>query len=471
MTEKRTRRPGTPSVPARRDGKARPAPIAPARLVALEALMDVQNSDAYAGLALTRRIASAHLNARDRRLMTELFYGTLENRLCLDHILSLYMDRPCEESVAREILRMGAYQLVFLDKIPANAVCSDAVELTRRFKRESMAGLVNGVLRAIAREPERIAYPEDEREFLSVRYSFPRFLVDKFAGDFGMDFARALIEYRHRESDVTICANAARCTDAELEAYLTQQGLDWEKGRVPGAYRVRGGFVAQHPGFRSGLYSVMGEGSMLAAMAVGARPGMQILDACAAPGGKTCYIAERMGGAGRVYAWDLHDHRVELIAGAARRLRLDNIRPRVHDARVLAEGDLGRMDAVLVDAPCSGLGDYLSKPDIKYRVTQGGIDALSRMQREILDACCRYVKPGGALVYSTCTLLPEENENNVRAFLADHPEFAPGDLAGLLPAEFAAKAREGMLTVYPHVDHMDGFFLARLVKKKEPIQN
>ncbi len=302
MTEKRTRRPGTPSVPARRDGKARPAPIAPARLVALEALMDVQTSDAYAGLALTRRIASAHLNARDRRLMTELFYGTLENRLCLDHILSLYMDRPCEESVAREILRMGAYQLVFLDKIPANAVCSDAVELTRRFKRESMAGLVNGVLRAIAREPERIAYPEDEREFLSVRYSFPRFLVDKFAGDFGMDFARALIEYRHRESDVTICANAARCTDAELEAYLTQQGLDWEKGRVPGAYRVRGGFVAQHPGFRSGLYSVMGEGSMLAAMAVGARPGMQILDACAAPGGKTCYIAERMGGAGRVYA-------------------------------------------------------------------------------------------------------------------------------------------------------------------------
>ena len=129
------------------------------------------------------------------------------------------------------------------------------------------------------------------------------------------------------------------------------------------------------------------------------------------------------------------------------------------------------MDAVLVDAPCSGLGDYLSKPDIKYRVTQGGIDALSRMQREILDACCRYVKPGGALVYSTCTLLPEENENNVRAFLADHPEFAPGDLAGLLPAEFAAKARGGMLTVYPHVDHMDGFFLARLVKKKEPIQN
>ena len=465
MNENRSRTGGAKPSPSR-PRRSAPAAIAPARLCALEALMDVQNSEAYAGLALSRRIAAARLSARDRRLMTELFYGTLESRLCLDYILSLYMDRPCEETVSREILRMGVYQLVFMEKMPANAVCSDAVELVRRFKRESMAGLVNGVLRNVAREPERIVYPEDEREYLSVRYSFPRFLVDKFVEEFGMDFARALLSYRHRESEVTVRPNVQRFTQEEFAAYLTREGFDWEPGLVPGAYRVRGGFVAQRPGFRSGLYSVMGEGSMLAAMAVGAKPGMKILDACAAPGGKTCYLAERMGGAGRVYAWDLHEHRVDLIASAARRLHLDNIRPRVHDARELDEDDAGRMDAVLVDAPCSGLGDYLSKPDIKYRVTPEGIAELVQMQGEILEACSHCVRPGGALVYSTCTLLHEENEENVRAFLERHPEFAPGELAGLLPDDLAARAQEGMLTLYPHVDHTDGFFLARLVRKR-----
>ena len=447
--------------PSARQGLRGPAP---ARLAALEALMDVTSADAYAGLALTRRIAASHLSARDRRLMTELFYGTLENRICLDHMLSFYMERPCEERVSQEILRMGMYQLRFLDKIPASAVCSDAVELARRFKRESMAALINGVLRAAAREPERVVFPQDEREALALRSSFPRFLVDRFFDEFEPDFARALLTYRHRESTVTVRPNAARLSDEAFETYLTGQGFAWEKGCVPGAYRLSGGFVAQHPGFRAGLYSVMGEGSMLAAMAVGAKPGMQILDACAAPGGKTCYLAERMGGAGRVYAWDLYEHRTALISAAARRLTLDNIRPRVRDARDFLPQDAGRMDAVLLDAPCSGLGDYLSKPDIKYRVSAEGIDALRNVQRELLDTCARYVKPGGALVYSTCTLLKEENEDNVHAFLAAHKNFAPADLHGLIPDAFADRARDGMLTLYPHLDGIDGFFLARLTR-------
>ena len=444
----------------------RPKGPAPARVAALEALMDVQIADAYAGLALTRRIAAARLTALDRRLMTELFYGVLENRICLDYILSQYMQRPCEDDVTLQILRMGVYQLVFMDRIPDNAACNDAVELARRFRREKMTGLVNGVLRGILRDRGRIVWPEEPVERLSVEHSFPKWLAQKLVDDFGMEFAAALMSYRDKQHSVTVRPNLTRISCAEFEKYMTEQGFDWEKGAFPGAYRVRGGFVSQHPGFRSGLYSIMGEASMLAAQAVGAKPGQQVLDCCAAPGGKACYLAELMQGTGRVYAWDLHEHRVQLISGAAKRLGLDNVRTRVQDARELVDSQVARMDCVLVDAPCSGLGDYLSKPDIKYNITPEGIAALHETQTAILDTACRYVKPGGTLVYSTCTLFREENEQTVVAFLKKHPEFSLNGLERMLPEVFAKQTVDGMLTLYPHVSGTDGFFIARMTRSK-----
>ena len=451
---------------AQKPAQNRPKGPAPARVAALEALMDVQIADAYAGLALTRRIAAARLTALDRRLMTELFYGVLENRICLDYILSKYMQRPCEDDVTLQILRMGVYQLVFMDRIPDNAVCSDAVELARRFKREKMTGLVNGVLRSLLRDRGRIVWPEEPVERLSVEHSFPKWLAQKLVDDFGMEFAAALMSYRDKQHHVTIRPNLTRISCAEFEKYMTEQGFDWEKGAFPGAYRVRGGFVSQHPGFRSGLYSIMGEASMLAAQAVCAKPGQQVLDCCAAPGGKACYLAELMQGTGRVYAWDLHEHRVQLISGAAKRLGLDNVRTRVQDARELVDSQVERMDCVLVDAPCSGLGDYLSKPDIKYNITPEGIAALHETQTSILDAACRYVKHGGTLVYSTCTLFKEENEQTVVAFLKAHPEFSLNGLERMLPEKFAKQTLDGMLTLYPHVSGTDGFFIARMTRSK-----
>jgi len=444
----------------------KPKGPAPARVAALEALMDVQISDAYAGLALTGRIASAKLNALDRRLMTELFYGVLENRIHLDYILSKYMERPCEDDITLQILRMGVYQLIFMDKIPDNAVCNDAVELAKRFRRTSMSGLVNAVLRSIIRDRSRIVYPEDKIELLSIRNSFPKWLVEKLVSDFGEEFAEALISFRDKNHHVTVRPNLTKLSDEAFEKYLTEQGFEWEKGSVPGAYAIKGGFVAQHVGFKTGMYSVIGEASMLAAMAVGAKRGQQVLDTCAAPGGKTCLMAEMMGGTGRVYSWDLHDHRVKLIMGAAKRLGLDNIRTRVQDARELVEEQTGRMDCVLVDAPCSGMGDYLSKPDIKYNVSTESIASLHETQVAILDTCCQYVKPGGTLVYSTCTLFREENEGTVTEFLSKHPEFELKGLEKALPEAFAGKVKNGMLTLYPHLDGTDGFFIARMVRKK-----
>lgn len=206
---------------------------------------------------------------------------------------------------------------------------------------------------------------------------------------------------------------------------------------------------------------------MLAALAMEVRPGMQVLDACAAPGGKSCLMAERMRGAGRVYAWDLHPHRVELIRAAARRLGLENIRPQVRDARVRNESMLGSMDAVLVDAPCSGLGVMGDKPDIRYRLKDADVTALLPVQRGILDACAGYVRPGGRLVYATCTILPEENAQQVQHFLQRHPEFVPDGGLENLPQALKPQMRAGMLQILPGQEGLDGFFIASLVRKAD----
>ena len=438
----------------------------PARVATLEALMDVQISDAYSGLALTRRINAATLTAPDRRLMTELFYGVLENEICLDYILSKYMDKPCQDDVTKMILRMGVYQTVFMDRIPENAIVNESVELCKRFNRGSLSGLTNAVLRSILRDKSRIVYPEDKVQNLSVRYSFPEWLVKRLMRDFGEDFTEKMLEYRSKTHTVTIRPNLTRYNTEQFEKYLSEQGFAWEKGKIPESYYISGGFVSRHEGFRLGNYSIMGEGSMLAVQALGAKRGQQVLDCCAAPGGKSCYIAEKMLGTGRVYAWDLHEHRVKLISSAAKRLGLDNIRLRVQDATQFVESNVETMDAVLVDAPCSGLGDYLSKPDIKYNITQEQISSLHQIQLEILNTCCKYVKPGGTLVYSTCTLFEEENGQTVAEFLAKHKDFELSGLEKFVPEAYREEAKGGTLTLYPHVHHMDGFFIARMVRKK-----
>lgn len=206
---------------------------------------------------------------------------------------------------------------------------------------------------------------------------------------------------------------------------------------------------------------------MLAALAMEVKPGMQVLDACAAPGGKSCLMSEIMRGAGRVYAWDLHAHRVELIRAAARRLGLENIRPQARDARVKNESLLGAMDAVLVDAPCSGLGVMGDKPDIRYRLKEADVAALLPVQRDLLETCSAYVRPGGRLVYATCTILPEENVEQVKSFLLRHPEFAPDGEMQHLPQSLKTQVREGMLQILPGQEELDGFFIARLVRKAD----
>ena len=351
------------------------------------------------------------------------------------------------------------------------AAVDEAVKQTRAAGREGMTGLVNGVLRSLirARDAGELRLPDREEEperWLSVKYSIAPAIVSRLVAAYGMEEAECIAASAVGSRVETIRPNAARMDAAAFEAWLDEQKLNWRRGTVPDAYLIEGaGSLADTDGFRRGLFSIQGQSAMLAAQAVMARPGMQILDACAAPGGKTCLMAERMGGAGRVYAWDVHEHRVQLIRAAARRLGLDNVRASVYDAREPMASMKLTMDAVLVDAPCSGLGVIGDKPDIKYRVNDAALDALPPVQAAILDACAQAVKVGGLLVYATCTILPEENQARVRAFLEAHPEFEPDGDDAWLPGPLKARLEDGMLQLLPHRDGLEGFFIARMRRK------
>ena len=481
------KRPGGMKKDFRRDGRAQsgrkfdgrgpkknapPKPELPsARDVALKALKNVFRDNAYASQALDRELSQARLSDEDRRLAASLFYVTLENRLRIEKlIVAKVKTRP--EPEIMDILNLAAAQILFMDKIPDHAAVDEAVKQTRKARKESMTALVNALLRGLIRDRDagELSLPDRETEpekYISEKYSVALPLVEKLVDAYGAELAEQIAAWTPDRRCETIRANRLRMSEAEFETWLTQNDFKWEKGIVPGAYRIMGaGRLASHDGYRKGLFSIQGESSMLAALAMDVKPGMQVLDACAAPGGKSCLMAETMKGAGRVFAWDLHEHRVELIKAAARRLELENIRTQARDAAKKNENLEGMMDAVLVDAPCSGLGVMGDKPDIKYRLTVDTIQALVPIQQGILEACAAYVRPGGLLVYSTCTILPEENQNQVAAFLAKHPEFEPDTDTKWLPEQLRASCEKGMIQLLPSRDGVDGFFIARLRRKE-----
>ena len=479
-------RPGSANPGAARPGGNRPANARPAhwdkrrgdkpltspRDAALQALRDVVREDAYASQALDKRLEEARLRSDDRRLAASLFYSAVENRLYIEYVLGRFMDKKPEPTV-NDILHIAAAQILFMDRVPDHAAVDEAVKQVRAARREGFAGMVNGVLRNLirARDAGELSLPDRQEtpvEYLSVRYSIAESAARRLIDAYGLEEAEQIASWTPSHRAQTVRPNAMRLDAAAFEKWLDGQKLSWQRGTVPDAYVIEdAGNLSATEGYRQGLFSIQGQSAMLAARAVEPRGGMRILDACAAPGGKTCLMAERMGGSGRVFAWDVHAHRVELIRAAARRLGLDNVRPSERDARLPATDLVLSMDAVLVDAPCSGLGVIADKPDIKYRQSEESLDALPPLQRQILDACAGAVKPGGLLVYATCTILPGENGEQVRAFLSRHPEFEPDNGDGWLPEALRPHLSQGMLQILPHRDGLEGFFIARMRRRRD----
>ncbi len=450
---------------------ARPRPpVGPdARRIALDALINVTASGAYSTLALDERLRKSRIDPMDKRLATSIFYTALENRLKLDHALGQFVERMPDREIGC-ILHIAAAQLLMMDRIPDYAAVDAAVTQARALGREPYAKLVNGALRALirARDAGEIRWPDrsDPIAYLSVMHSLPAPLARRLADDYGLEEAERIIAYRPAVRTETVRPNYLKMDDAAFEAYGRKKGWAMERATAPGAWHLtRAGDLTGDPEYKAGLFSVQGEGSMLAARALEPRRAGNYLDACAAPGGKSALIAEIMQGTGRVQAWDVHEHRVELIRNTKKRLKLDSLRPVHRDAALHREDLDGAFDGVLIDAPCSGLGVMHDKPDIKYRVTEEDLSALAALQRKILDACAPYVAPGGRLVYATCTILKDENERQARDFLRRHPEFEPEADCAWLPEALRPLCAEGMVQLQAHQWNAEGFFIARMRRK------
>jgi 16S rRNA (cytosine967-C5)-methyltransferase len=473
------KRPGTPARqggPARRpSGPARPsAPARPsgpdARRIALDALIDVTAAGAFSTLALDDRLRKSRIDPADKRLATSIFYTALENRLKLDYALSQFVQRMPDRQIAA-ILHIAAAQLLLMDKIPDYAAVDAAANQARALDREQYVALVNGTLRALARarDADSIRWPDasDPIKRLSIMHSLPEALAARLIDDYGFEAAERIIAYRPERRVETLRPNLTKMDAAAFEAYGEKRGWALERATLTNAYHLfRAGDLAGDPDFKAGLFSVQGEGSMLAAYALEPVRAGHYLDACAAPGGKSALIGEIMQNTGRVHCWDVHDHRVALIQAVKKRLRLDNLRPAQRDASLPRAELAFAFDGVLIDAPCSGLGVIHDKPDIKYRLEEADIDSLCALQRRILDACAPYVAAGGLLVYATCTITKDENEEQVRAFLSRHPEFEPEPCAQFLPEALRPLYSGGMIQLQAHDWNAEGFFIARMRRRR-----
>ena len=441
----------------------------PSRRAALKVLRAVTEEGAYASLSLDAALTGSGLSGADRRLASRLVYDTLDHLGYLDYLLAQVMAREDTDIKLRNILRLGACQILLEDRIPESAATNTCVQLCAENGMEGLKGVCNGILRNLVRKKDELKLPDPETEpekYFSVRYSLPLWLGNRLRADWGEEEATRIASWRNTDGAVTIRRNLLKTEEEGFERILEKKIWGREKADLPDAWRITGAMdIARDADFQAGNFSIMSESSMMACLALGVRRGMQVLDCCAAPGGKTCYLSELMGDTGRVQAWDVHDHRVKLIAAQQKRLGLENIRPIVRDAARYREDLDTRMDAVLLDAPCSGLGVMAEKPDIRLRVTEESVRELTELQARLLDTVCRYVKPGGVLVYSTCSLLKAENEDQARAFLERHPEFEAEKLPETIPEIF--RQHEGLgLQLLPPRDGVEGFYLCRMRRKE-----
>lgn len=419
-----------------------------ARRAAFEALTAVTRDGAYTALALKKHLPSV-LAGEDRRFATRLVLTTLENLIPIDYALSGFITSARVHGSVRNMLRLGACQLLYMN-VGTHAAVSESVALAKKVKPQT-SGFVNAVLRALDKGKNSIRYPEGRNaEALSVKCSYPPWICEKYTADFGYDFAEALLSYRAPHT-TTIRANTLKTTVEALEAELKNLGLEYEKGRVPGAYAVSGlSDIESLPIYQDGWITVQSESAMKAVLAADIQKGEKLLDCCAAPGGKSAYAAALAGGRLDIIAWDVHAHRIDMMRKNFERLGV-SARTAEHDASSFEPALSGHFDVVLVDAPCSASGLMAHSPDIRYTRKPEDIVSLRQLQKEILYVCAKYVKPGGRLVYSTCSINKEENEGVTDAFIQ---------------RSLGYDYKESPVTLYPHIENSDGFYIA-VMKRHE----
>ncbi len=441
-----------------------------AREAALITLSACEKQGAWSDGFLKKTIKEAGLDRRDAALATRICLGVLQNEMLLDFYLGHFSTMKVEKMDLRvhNNLRVGIYQMAFLSRIPHSAAVNEAVELTRKYsKNPRAAGMVNGILRNVSRNIDNLPLIErkDPVHYLSVRYSHPVWMVREFYSLLGLDETEDLLRLNNSEPKIYAQVNTLKTDTASLAAALVREGVEAEAHPwLPGCLILsETGDMEELSAFKEGLFYIQDPAARLAVTAAGLKPGMRVLDACAAPGGKTFAAAMDMRDQGVIISCDVHAHKKKLIEQGAGRLGLTCVKASVMDAKKHGKALEGSFDAVLADVPCSGLGVIRKKPEIRYK-SEKELTDLPMVQLAILENVSSYVKPGGVLIYATCTLLRRENEEVADAFLKGHPQFRPEGFSLPGPIEEVA---EGRITLWPQRCGTDGFFLSKFRRAPE----
>lgn len=433
---------------------------------AVRILNRIDRTDSYLDKLLESELKNSELTGADKSLLYEIVHGVVRWMGRLDWVLTGFYKGMYGKISAdiKNTLRVALYQILFLDRVPDYAAVNEAVEFAKRFQGQKAADMVNGLLRNIIRSKNAIRYAdrkEDEITFLSAYYSHPAWLVKRWVKLFGSSFTEELLKANNNRPNLTLRVNNLVTTPEEFSELLKSVDLKFTRGKyLDNFFRLQGlTNITDWKYFAKGYFSIQDESTGLSCKLLDPKPGMKVVDLCAAPGGKTSYIAELMENTGELVAVDRYESRLEILKKNLERLKVKNVRSVVADA---LEFDEKNFDRVMLDAPCSGLGTLTKKPDIKWKRDMGDIRELSHLQSDLLEKAAEILKPGGILVYSTCTIEPEENFEIIKKFLYNHPEFKISEeRCGLDDSLFD---KNGCVQTYPHIHGIDGAFVAKLFK-------
>ncbi len=437
-----------------------------AREIALKVLYDIESNDNYSNIAINKHFKELKIDNQERGLATELIYGVVEKKLYLDYIIDKLSKIKAQklENYVKILLRMGIYQVAFLDSVSDYAAVNETVDLVKKYHKKS-SGFVNAILRNVIRNKEEILKVEAENEnmYLATKYSYSPWMIKKWISDFGKEFTEDLLEANNEKPNLYLRTNTLKISRDELINKLQEEGIKaYKVPTIEEAIRVENlKNIENNTLFREGYFTIQDVSSMMVGKIMNPEENSKVLDICSAPGGKTTHIATIMKNTGEVVARDIFEHKMKLIENSVNRLGLKNVTVENKDAAILDENSIDKFDYVLADVPCSGLGIIRRKPEIKYK-SKGEIKGLPELQKKILENSSKYVKIGGTLIYSTCTIIDEENINVVQEFLKENDNFK------LVPIDEISidldNEENGYLKIYPNIHGIDGFFIAKLTR-------
>lgn len=437
------------------------------REIALDVLTEVLENGGFIHTSLSRALLKyQYLEKQERAFITRLTDGTVERLLTLDAAINACSKTRTEKMkpFIRTLLRMSAYQILYMDRIPDSAACNEAVKLAAKRHFSGLKGFVNGVLRSISRRKEEFSF-----EDLSRKYSMPQWIIDRWEGEYGREVTEGMLRAFLEDAGTSVRCSLSLASREEILASLRAQGAEAEESPYGDDLLIlkKYDYLEGLDAFQRGWIQVQDVSSSFVGRLADPAPGSHVIDVCSAPGGKSLHLADRMGGTGLVEARDLTWQKVALIEENIRRMGFQNVEAQVWDALELKEESVGQADLVIADLPCSGLGIIGKKPDIKYRIQPEDLEELASLQREILSVVWRYVKPGGMLVYSTCTVDPLENQDNA-AWFGEHFPFDPVNIEGGLGEMVQEDSmRDGWIQILPGKYPCDGFFIAVFRRRAE----